>query len=235
MNYSPLFFESRSADFDQRSQLSYGFSGKLQPSKKSNPCPVCSEFSGKCRTSSSSPIILCGNIHAGEANGYRFVKPASNPLWSIFAPIDGQSSSNADYLDRAPAPRIQIQPTRKPIDDRDRAYRAMPANLSQQRRENLRRRGLTDAEIDFVIAQHWLWDFGKGFAIAASSLDGKIQGVQIAKDDRNPKYIWDSKDGSGQLPNGEMPLFLFVHPKCDRDRYDPLCKSDRALVGSSKY
>jgi hypothetical protein len=58
-----------------------------------------------------------------------------------------------------------------------------------------------------------------GFSIAACDPDEKITGHQIATDnrDRLSKYIWLSSkrhSGSGpQLPNGELPLFVWKHPE----------------------
>lgn len=58
-----------------------------------------------------------------------------------------------------------------------------------------------------------------GFSVAACDPDGKITGHQIATDNRVrlSKYIWLSSkrhSGSGpQLPNGELPLFVWKHPE----------------------
>lgn len=212
--------------------LSYGLGSRsnfLRTNKRTS-CPICADVSGKCGFSANEPIVFCGNTHSGKINGYRFTKPASNPLWSIFAPIQGDRRKSHLSPIR-PIQRIKTAAAkRKSIEERDRDYRAMPAELSASRRNNLLKRGLTNEEIDFAIENHWIWNFGKGFAIAALSPEGKIQGCQIARDDRNPKYIWDSKNESGKLPDSdEMPLFPWVHPNCDFSQPIKLIASEGAL------
>jgi hypothetical protein len=201
---------------------------KFAATKKSNPCPVCDRIDGKCRTLSDDPVVLCGHTQQGhEPSGWKYVKPAKNPVWSVFALDDGQSTQSwQDRLEarnKRNAARESEKAERaaklKPVTQRDAEYRAHPKTLSTARYQGLKARGLTDAEIQFAIDQHWLWDFPgrKGFAIAALSVDGLIQGCQIANDNRDPKYIWHSKDGSGHIPEtGEMPLFIWIHPDADR-------------------
>lgn len=56
----------------------------------------------------------------------------------------------------------------------------------------------------------------EGFTIAAFDTDGHITGYQCKTDKGVPKYSWVSsncKGGNGpQLPDGELPLFVWKHP-----------------------
>jgi len=222
---------------------------KIRPTNKSNSCPVCGDVKGKCRTIDSEPIVLCGNTQPGnEPSGWSYRKPASNPLWNVFAPDDGNDSQNwQDKLDerhKHNAERIAAEAKRlaalKPVEQRDLEYRAQPKTLSDARYQSLKARGLTDAEIQFAIDNHWLWDFPghKGFAIAALSLDGLIQGAQIANDSRDPKYVWHSKDQSAHIPSaGENPLFIWIHPDADRTKLRLiLCEGAlKPLVAALKF
>jgi len=222
---------------------------KFRPTNKSNSCPVCGDVKGKCRTIYSEPIVLCGNTAKGdEPSGWSYRKPASNPLWSVFAPDDSNDSQNwQDKLEernKHNAERIAVEAKRlealKPVEQRDLEYRAQPKTLSEARYQSLKDRGLTDAEIQLAIDNHWLWDFPghKGFAIAALSLDGLIQGAQIANDSRDPKYVWHSKDQSAHIPSaGENPLFIWIHPDADRTKLRLiLCEGAlKPLVAALKF
>lgn len=222
---------------------------KIRPTTKSNPCPVCGDVKGKCRTIDSEPIALCGNTAKGdEPSGWSYRKPASNPLWNVFAPDDGNDSQSwQDRLEatsKRKAARAEEDNRRnaqlKPVEQRDREYRAQPKTLSDARYQSLKARGLTDEEIQLAIDNHWLWDFPghKGFAIAALSLDGLIQGAQIANDSRDPKYVWHSKDQSARIPaTGENPLFIWIHPDADRTKLRLiLCEGAlKPLVAALKF
>lgn len=197
----------------------------FQYANRSNPCPICSGIKGKCRTN-DEPLAFCGYPPQYPPTGWKQI-PAKNPVWAVFAPDDGNDTQSwqdrLEAYNKRRAAQKQKDDQRiaklKPVAQRDAEYRAHPKTLSTARYQSLKERKLTDAEIQFAIENHWLWDFPgrKGFAISALSVDGLIQGCQIANDNRNPKYIWHSKDGSGHIPEtGEMPLFIWIHPDADR-------------------
>ena len=64
---------------------------KFIPSNRSNPCPVCTDTKGKCRSkqtdftlpngsTKSDRQFLCMRIH-GDNNGYKFTGDTSDGLW----------------------------------------------------------------------------------------------------------------------------------------------------------
>jgi len=138
-------------------------STKIRPTNKSNCCPVCGDTKGKCRTIDSEPIVLCGNTAKGdEPSGWSYRKPASNPLWNVFAPDDGNDSQswqdklqerNKHNAERtaAKAQRLAENPVAG-IVDRDNGYRhllaVLPAKLNVKDQADLARRGVTPDQID---------------------------------------------------------------------------------------
>lgn len=201
------------------------------PTRKSNACPICSDTSGKCRTIADSENVLCGNV-TGDIPGWKdlgFVK--KNPLWHTFTPSGGKINSLSwqerlelrnKRNEEEKAKEVDRRSQLKPIEQRDREAReaASKAGLKNSHRQELKRRGLTDQEIDYAVSQSWIYSgwFGgsTGFHISAVSLDRKIQGSQFARDDRAPKYQWVSKAGSVHLPTtGDNPLFIWKHPNFD--------------------
>lgn len=108
------------------------------------------------------------------------------------------------------------------------------------------KRGLSTTEIDFAYQLGWIRTWtpglvvdvstflagvapgthkllgGQGIAIAATDGNHHITGFQIASDNREKfaKYFWlsSAKHGgnSPNLPNGELPLFVWKHPQASK-------------------
>lgn len=140
------------------------------------------------------------------------------------------------------------------VEERDHQYRAVLSQLgrSDQHIQVLLERGLSLAEIEQVGFRSW--EPGKrvtgatsrlagidsrgdrlvgsrGIFIPALDPVGRITGAQIKTDSGRPgKYIWLSshkEDGTGngpQLPNGELPLFVWKHPEAQQISLIILCE-----------
>ncbi|MBD1847471.1 DEAD/DEAH box helicase family protein [Cyanobacteria bacterium FACHB-63] len=114
--------------------------------KKTNPCPVCGDVKGKCRTFDDKPLILC--MVAESAPGFKALGFTRDGLWMQFAP-DSESFDHAAYLDRKrdmPAPIATM-----PVEERDRWYRQIVQSmtLTHADREYLKSvRGMSDREIE---------------------------------------------------------------------------------------
>jgi len=117
--------------------------------------------------------------------------------------------------------------------------------LTERHRQTLGSRGLTESEIEFAFELGALrtWNpeqrvFGLspdcsgvnptrrclagmyGIAIYALDPEGRITGAQLKPDNEKlGKYIWLSSQRQGgngpQLPNGELPLFVWKHPDAE--------------------
>ena len=196
---------------------------KLNPTKKSNPCPVCSNISGKCRTQDNSPIVLCGNLGDGDApTGYRYVRPSSN-FWNIFAPDTDSSDDWQTRLEQR-VERERVKAEREAVDraalpsleSRHALLSAKTHTLTPNQNSDLLRRGLTQFEIDFCLSNGWLWKEHGGYGIGAiDPVTGFIVGGQLAKDDRNPKYKW-LLPGQTHLPEtNQNPLAIWISSEFD--------------------
>lgn len=193
---------------------------KLNPTKKSNPCPVCSNTSGKCRTQDA--LVLCGNLGNGDAPiGYRYVRPSSG-IWEMFAP-DTQSDDWQTRLetrvkrDRLRQEQQAIERAALPsLESRHKLLSARTHTLTPNQNSDLLRRGLTQSEIDFCLSHSWLWQERGGYGIGAiDPVTGFIVGGQLAKDDRSPKYQW-LLPGQTHLPEtGQNPLAVWISPNFD--------------------
>ena len=195
------------------------------PTKKSNPCPVCSDTSGKCRTQAQSPIVLCGNLGDGDAPiGYRYVRP-SRSIWNIFT-SDDQESSGSDWQTRLES-RVKRDRLRQEqqanersalpsLESRHKLLNSKPNTLTPNQNSDLLRRGLIQSEIDDCLSRGWLWKERGGYGISAiDPISGFIGGGQMAKDDRSPKYQW-LLPGQTHLPEtNQNPLAVWVSPQFD--------------------
>ena len=191
------------------------------PTRKLNPCSGCGDTSGKCRTIDDSPIVLCGNLGDGDAPiGYRYVKESSG-IWKIFAP-DNQSDDWQNRLDaRVERDRVQLEQRTAllSLESRHELLSAKIHTLRPNHNSDLLRRGLTQPEIDFCLSNGWLWQERGGYGIGAiDPVTGFIIGGQLARDDRNPKYLW-LLPGQTHLPEtGQNPLAVWVSPQFDRTK-----------------
>jgi hypothetical protein len=214
----------------------------FKPFSRNNPCPVCAKADVDCRYSTDdSDFILChtfADARKGEKiNGFVCVKESHGHTAS-FKPDNSQEWTQEKRLQWADEQRRRREQSQReeqqklarllPIADRDEQYRriiaALPVN-EKHRCELSSKRGLTDDEIEFAIAQGWIcsWhpgvkvnvssslagvvlaDGGKqltgvfGLGIAAVNPSNKITGFQLASDNRTKfgKYIWLSSASKG--------------------------------------
>lgn len=173
-------------------------SGFIETSKR-NPCAVCGNDNGHCKTKEGDRGDLLTYCHnhsskpSGPINGHVWLKPDKTNHWGIFAP----QSTLADAANWRTAER------------RDKAFRAFIATrkLDAVDRAELNARGITDAEIA-------AWDvvsFGgkqPGYLVPCYNPDGLIVGAQWRV--RDPKggsrYKWISWVDGGSKFEDELPL-----------------------------
>jgi|GEM_PF-2912486 len=177
---------------------------KFRPTSKSNCCPVCGDVKGKCRTIDSEPIVLCGNTQKGdEPSGWSYRKPATNPLWNVFAPDTGVPFDRDEYQrhQREQKP-VEITPTMS-LDERDLYYRdwLSKGSLNERDRADLARRGVTDLSIALSCEM--------GYAVPFKGLEGKYVGAQwrYADPGDGGRYRWQNLPGGKHYPGtDELPL-----------------------------
>ncbi|HBC43159.1 MAG TPA: hypothetical protein DCZ88_15060, partial [Pseudanabaena sp.] len=73
---------------------------KFTPTKSNNPCPICADITGKCRTFDDSPVVMCMTFsdgYKGEiTNGYKYSKVTKNGSWGVWYPDQGENTFDRD-------------------------------------------------------------------------------------------------------------------------------------------
>lgn len=191
---------------------------KFTPTNRSTPCPICGDTKGKCRTTASELVLCMTNAGNSHVSGWKHIGDAYDGLWGKFFPAGDRPQG---FSSPKPKPPENNFPVINPA-ARDRAYREFldSLTLAPDHREDLRRRGLTDEQIDrggFVTLKPG--DRNKidgiatgtrhrGYLCPIRNADGRLLGCQIRLDEGNGgRYRWlKSSKISSHLPNGELPL-----------------------------
>lgn len=132
---------------------------EFNPTRHSNPCPICNDISGKCRLIETR--TLCMNYTDGSApQGYKFLGLTQDNLWGkfILAPDATWSEDQRNEWqlerDRRIAQQAADEAKRRaecmPAEGRDRHYRRILSKLTlhPSDRADLLSRGLTDEQIE---------------------------------------------------------------------------------------
>jgi hypothetical protein len=134
---------------------------KFRPSSKRNPCPVCSDFTGKCRDNGDA--ILCrplGDTRVGEVVGQYKCIANKGSGWATFK-LDNSAEWTEEkrreweaqkrYREQEKA-REEDERRRRSLwaEERNRGYRALLSQLDlhPDDRADLLRRGFTEQEIE---------------------------------------------------------------------------------------
>lgn len=154
-------FYSQSFTVNTKDRAASGFSqSKLKPTKRGNPCPICSDITGKCREGES--LHLCMETLDGHAtpSGFKFVGQSKDGMWGLFIEDNGHQQSEREreqwQREQAAKQREQaLEAERRnaasmPAIERDRHYRTLLGQLTLNAtdRADLTRRGLSDQQIE---------------------------------------------------------------------------------------
>jgi TusA-related sulfurtransferase len=137
---------------------------RYTPTRINNPCILCEDASGKCRTLDTGSLHFC-MTHAGHFEtipGFQFLGLTKNGLWGKWKP---ETEHHLTEQDRETW-RLQQQTIRRqrllekqqrqaqsmPVAERDRHYRNLLTELTlhPDDRADLHHRGFTDAQIEAV-------------------------------------------------------------------------------------
>lgn len=217
---------------------------KFITTSRSNDCPVCGDTSGKCRTQSDSPIVLCMNTtdQYGAPSGWKFLGLAKNPIWGMLAPIDNDNDGLTELERRVQRDRLKTdRDAKRAIEDekrvgqlptlaaRHKLLSSKPHTLTPSQNADLIRRGLNQTEIDQCLSRGYLWQEWQGYGIAAiDPVTGLITGGQKSNDRRGqtvigkdgdeyqiPKYSWLLKGQTNLQETGQNPLAFWKHAQFD--------------------
>lgn len=192
---------------------------------KHGECPICLGDRKDCR--STGELIHCYS-HNEPPLGYEFIR-LSGIGASLYAPVRDDSKPYDHEAARAKREARLAKEARQhqqfinslpSIEDRDRKIKSYPQKLTYAQNSDLLRRGLTQDEINYALANHWLFGLQGSYGISAyDPISGLLCGAQRAKDDRDPKYDWGIFTGKNQLKEtGENPLFVRCSPNFDSSK-----------------
>ena len=131
---------------------------KFDPTNHRNPCPICRDISGDCRTTLDN-LILCHSFIDIDSPvaGYKWRGASSNGVWGVHVPDDGKEFNREQY-ERYLAQKEAQERDKKQFladnaldaDGRDKAIKklARHVGLSDRHREDLKNRGLSDRQIE---------------------------------------------------------------------------------------
>lgn len=131
----------------------------FRPTNRSNPCPVCSDTTGDCRTTSGD-TVLC--LHAtGDIPGWHYIGLSSNDLWGKFCPENNEWSRNKEEWEerkaqierkKAQIEEVKRQTQIKSLTIQERNCQAIELlsqlHLKKEHKQNLLERGLTEEQIE---------------------------------------------------------------------------------------
>lgn len=126
--------------------------------KPNNPCPICQDISGDCRTTEDN-VILCHrfiDLDSGIA-GFKWTKASSSGVWGVHVPDNGKEFNREQY-ERYQQLRAESERNKKQFladnalnaNGRDKAIRKLTnyVGLRDRHRDDLRNRGLSDRAIE---------------------------------------------------------------------------------------
>jgi hypothetical protein len=192
---------------------------KIKPTKKNNPCPVCDNTSGKCRTTETELILCMNTLDAGSTpTGWKFIGLTNGGgQWGRIVP-SGQPESGNDRALRKQraAERAAVGAARitrlKSAQQRHDEYKYMVANcpILEADRADLIRRGLTDEDIETLTPIN---DGKGGYIIPIRDRDGLMVGGQrrLSNAATGGKYRWATNGENHFPPTNELPLAHWQH------------------------
>ena len=225
---------------------------RFNPTNHRSSCPICQDASGDCRTTPDD-LVLCHSFIDVDSpgGGYKWTKASSNGVWGVHIPDDGKEFNREQY-ERYLAQKQAGERNKKQFladfaldaDGRDKAIRKLAryVGLSDRHREDLRNRGLSDAEIEFGLffsidpwkrlnldlpqnlpGIHYKGDRfasrDSGYACPIFDKQGRAIGWQLRVEGvtKGNKYKWAKSRFSSHLPNGELPVTA-TKPNKNSDR-----------------
>jgi uncharacterized protein (DUF927 family) len=212
------------------------------PSSKLHPCFLCGNLSGWCSSSvADNDTITCKNTTTAP-DGWQKLKD-TNDGGGVFKPTNGE---NRAFVDRQEPQPTQPGKQYQPIDhqSRDRVYRRLMMKngyLSTTYRSELKRRGLSDEQIEAAIERGWFSNWQRGINSDFHSDTENIAGINPNTDltcGCDGLFLAAIKDGwivGGQIyprPHIDRKLGNPVHVPDDLGKYIWLSSSKHGGVNA---
>ena len=188
------------------------------PTRKNNPCPVCGDTKGKCRTIADSTMVLCmTNLGIGKGaiiSNYYCTGDSENELWAKFIPeqewfdfkehwTQEQRTEWIQQQERLKQQRLQEKNQRRasslPVEERDLLYRQLLAELTLHPidQADLLRRGYSEQDIkndNYKSVEKW--------QRLSREYDNRLPGVDLSGRSLNvpyPGYLCAVTDENGYI------------------------------------
>ena len=145
-------------------------SNRLQPTNRHNPCPVCGDISGDCRTTDQDLVLCHSHIDKYQDPNhpdYQQLKPSKCGTWGVFR-VRTNEDFDREKWEREKAERERerdryreaISHATLSVGSKDKDIRAIlgQLTLTDADRDRLHRRGFTDAQINkigYVSVKQW--------------------------------------------------------------------------------
>lgn len=198
------------------SNVSSVTSSNLNPTRRNNPCPVCGNTTGKCRTRDGSSLILCGNNH-DSIQGWDYLGDAENPLWGKFLPSGEKPSPAA--ISVVPEPR-EIMPAQQKHEGWLQWINEK--RLRDRELQELQMRNLSPDEIEYLATMsrsQMYFDRSNdstypSMVIPFMDVNGRFAGAQrrICGEVDGGRYRWVYLSGQQNLNNEHLEKPLAVYP-----------------------
>lgn len=131
---------------------------RFTPTKKGNPCQLCSDTKGKCREKEGGELLLCMSLAEEiDVPGWHFAGLTKDGLWGQWIPNEDRTEQEkAEWRCQLELRRQQREAEERqrraealPAEVRDRQYRRVLTQLTlhPEDRADLHRRGLSDEQI----------------------------------------------------------------------------------------
>ncbi len=131
---------------------------KFTPTNHRNPCPICQDTSGDCRTTQDNRILCHSFIDTDSGiGGWKWAKTSSNDVWGIHILDDGKKFNREQYERNQELRKAQKRVRQQFLadnaldaDGRDKAIRKLSryVGLSARDKQSLLDRGLTTQDIE---------------------------------------------------------------------------------------
>lgn len=181
------------------------------PTRKTDPCALCGDITGKCRTTQS--VRLCMSLtEAIPIPSFKFLGRTKNGLWGKWIADTGQDwteqqRQNWQYeLDRRRLAELQHLTVSLPASDRNQHYQRLLNQLSLHPadRADLQRRGFSDEQIE-----HWGVKSVEQWQTLDQELPHTLPGVSLSGKSLNTSgagYLCPIHNVEGQLVGFQLRL-----------------------------
>ena len=204
-------------------------SRKFSQTKSNNPCPICDDITGKCRTASDNQDFVLCMTHPSDADlaDWKYLGETNGSYFAgkYVRKRPESESERQERRDRNLKLRMAQQKAKRDglanlpdAAQRDRLYQGylQKLDLDSLDRADLVSRGLSEIEIKHLGTK----STGFGYILPIKNPQWQILGFQIRlRDTASGRYRWHKPFGiSAQQHNGELPLAFHGDVQVDCQR-----------------